>query len=228
MNFLLTNDDGIDAPGLAALARALEGLGPLATVAPDQHLSGCSHQATTHRELALTSFGDDRHALDGTPVDCTRVGLLHVAPDATWVISGINAGGNLGADVYLSGTVAAAREAALLGRSGIAVSQYVRRGLALDWEMAARWTRSVVETLLARYPQSGALWNVNLPHLEPGSPAPDVVFCQLDPHPLPVQFITTENRFRYFGVYQDRQRMPGHDVAVCFGGAIAVTGLLLG
>jgi 5'-nucleotidase len=228
MNFLLTNDDGIDAPGLAALARALEGLGPLATVAPDQHLSGCSHQATTHRELALTSLGGDRHALDGTPVDCTRVGLLHVAPETEWVISGINAGGNLGADVYLSGTVAAAREAALLGRSGIAVSQYVRRGLPLDWEMAARWTRSVVETLIARYPQSGALWNVNLPHLEPGSPAPDVVFCQLDPHPLPVQFVMTENRFRYYGVYQDRQRVPGHDVAVCFGGAIAVTGLLLG
>ncbi len=228
MNFLLTNDDGIEAPGLAALARALEGLGTLTTVAPDQHLSGCSHQATTHRELALATFGAGRHALDGTPVDCTRVGLLHVAPEAEWVVSGINQGGNLGADVYLSGTVAAAREAALLGRSGVAVSQYVRRGLPLDWEMSARWTRTVVEMLIARYPQRGGLWNVNLPHLEPGSRTPDVVFCQLDPHPLPVQFVVTENTFRYFGVYQDRQRMPGHDVALCFAGSITVTGLLLG
>jgi 5'-nucleotidase len=227
MNFLLTNDDGIEAPGLAALARALEGFGTLATVAPDQHLSGCSHQATTHRELVLTTYAEGRYALDGTPVDCARVGLLHVAPEAEWVVSGINEGGNLGADVYLSGTVAAAREAALLGRSGIAVSQYVRRGLPLDWEMSGRWTRTVVEMLIDRYPQRGALWNVNLPHLEPGS-RPDVVFCQLDPHPLPVQFVATENTFRYFGIYQDRQRMPGHDVAVCFGGAIAVTGLLLG
>ncbi|MBX9788665.1 MAG: 5'/3'-nucleotidase SurE [Pirellulales bacterium] len=228
MNFLLTNDDGIEAPGLAALARAFEGLGSLATVAPDQHLSGCSHQATTHRDLTLTPHGPQRWALDGTPVDCARVGLLHVAPETSWVVSGINAGGNLGADVYLSGTVAAAREAALLGRSGIAVSQYVRRGLPLDWDCAARWTRTVVELLLARYPQRGALWNVNLPHLPSDSRPPDVVFCQLDPHPLPVQFIAQENTFRYFGVYQDRQRMPGHDVAVCFGGAIAVTGLLLG
>ncbi|MGD9648575.1 MAG: 5'/3'-nucleotidase SurE [Pirellulales bacterium] len=228
MNLLLTNDDGIEAPGLAALAGALAGLGSLTTVAPDQHLSGCSHQATTHRELVLTTFPGDRHSLDGTPVDCARVGLLHVAPAAEWVVSGINQGGNLGADVYHSGTVAAAREAALLGRSGIAVSQYVRRGLPVDWELAASWTRIVVELLIARYPERGGLWNVNLPHLEPGSPTPDVVFCQIDPHPLPVQFVAADNRFRYFGVYQDRQRMPGHDVAVCFGGAIAVSGLLLG
>jgi 5'-nucleotidase len=159
VKFLLTNDDGIEAPGILALEEALRGLGQCITVAPDQHLSGCSHQATTHRPLELTRLAERRFALNGTPVDCTRVALLHLAPDCDWVIAGINAGGNLGADVYLSGTVAAAREGALLGKRGIAISQYFnfRQGLPMDWNNATRWTQALVRMLMNAYPEEGTL-----------------------------------------------------------------------
>lgn len=227
LKFLLTNDDGISAPGIFALEQAMSRLGECLTLAPDEHLSGCSHQATTHRPLTLTEVSAGRYQLDGTPVDCTRVGLLRLLPDCDWVVSGINLGGNLGADVYLSGTVAAAREGALFDRRGIAVSQYVRRGLEVDWNQAADWAARIVGALIARYPQPGTLWNVNLPHLEPGSSAPNVVFCQLDPHPLPVDFRLEDGKLRYQGRYQDRRREPGRDVDLCFAGNIVVTQLLL-
>ncbi len=126
---------------------AIEPWGPAVVVAPDRHLSGCSHQATTSRPLELKPLAQHRFALDGSPVDCTRLGLGHVAPATTWVISGVNEGGNLGADVYLSGTVAAAREACLLGKPAIAISQYVARR-PVDWELTARWTRKVLALLL--------------------------------------------------------------------------------
>ncbi len=227
MKFLLTNDDGIDAPGLVALEQALRETADCVVIAPDTHLSGCSHQATTHRPLELKAVGTQRYALNGTPVDCTRVGFVHLAPDCEWVISGINAGGNLGADVYHSGTVAAAREAALLCKRGIAVSQYVRRGLPIDWDLAARWTRYLVTSLVERYSEPGCLWNVNLPHLDPGSGDPAIVFCQLDPHPLPVKYRVIENQLHYEGNYPQRPREPGRDVERCFAGNIVVSQLLL-
>lgn len=228
MKFLLTNDDGIDAPGLAALAEALVGLGQRVIVAPHQHLSGCSHQATTHRPLELTELAADRHMLDGTPVDCTRVALAHLAPDIDWVISGINAGGNLGADVYLSGTVAAVREAALLGKPGIALSQYVHRRWPIDWAPSVRLAMAALQELLARPHEPGAFWNVNLPEVDVADEPVALVDCPLDPNPLPVAFHHEEGRLHYRGKYQDRARTPGGDVDVCFSGRIAITRLRLG
>lgn len=227
MKMLLTNDDGIDAPGLAALAEAAEGLGQLAVVAPAAAHSGCSHQVTTHRPLALAARGS-WHVLDGTPADCARVGLWHVLRDADWVVSGINAGGNLGADVYHSGTVAAVREAVLLGRRGIAISQYFRRDAPLDWATSARWTRVVLEELLALPLAKGGFWNVNLPHLEPGAPLPERVFCRLDGNPLPVDYTWLDGKLHYLPAYRDRRRDPGADIDVCFSGRIAITELRLG
>jgi 5'/3'-nucleotidase len=227
LKFLLTNDDGIEAPGLAALDRALDSLGQRLVVAPDKHLSGCSHQATTDRGLHLRLSRGEWHALDGTPVDCTRIGLAHLAQDVDWVLSGINEGGNLGADVYLSGTVAAAREAALLGKPAVAVSQYRRRRETVDWERASRWTRRVVSLLLSRPRAAGTFWNVNLPDSAAQPDEPEIVFCPMDPHPLPVRYRLEDGRLRYHGVYQDRLRAPGRDVEVCFSGAIAVTELVL-
>jgi len=227
MKFLLTNDDGIDAPGIAALQQAMARFGEAVVLAPDRHLSGCSHQSTTHRELSLAQVATDRHALDGTPVDCVRIGLGHVAPDVDWVMSGINEGGNLGADLYCSGTVAAVREAALLGKPGIAVSQYRRRDSAAHWDRAARWTEDVVRLLLAKHAETGVFWNVNLPDPPDASARPEIVFCPLDPHPLPVGFRLVEGRYRYAGNYHDRPRHAGHDIDVCFSGAIAVTRIVL-
>lgn len=230
MKFLLINDDGIHAPGLSALERAVARLGAHVTVAPNQHLSGCGHQATTHRPLQLTSLAENRHMLDGTPADCTRVGLTHVAPDVDWVIAGVNEGGNLGADVYMSGTVAAVREAALLGKPGIAVSHYVRRDLAVDWERVTEWTETVLRgiingELLNVPPATGQFWSVNFPHLDPGTDFPTILECPLDPNPLPVAFDRRNGLLHYRGNYHARRRNPGHDVDVCFSGKIAVTRL---
>jgi 5'-nucleotidase len=223
VNFLLTNDDGIDAPGLAALQEASAPWGPAVVVAPDRHLSGCSHQATTSRGLLLLEVGPDRYTLDGSPVDCTRIGLLRVAPQTQWVLSGINEGGNLGADVYLSGTVAAAREACLLGKPAIAISQYVRKR-PVDWPLAARCTRHVLEMLLARPPDAGSFWNVNLPHptVEQAG-LPECVFCSIDPHPLPLDYELRDGRLHYRARYQDRQRAAGYDVELCFSGRITIS-----
>jgi len=227
MKFLLTNDEGIDAPGLAALEQAARGLGDCVVVAPDRHLSGCGHQTTTDRHLQLTQTAEGWHALDGTPVDCVRIAQAHVAPDADWVLAGINEGGNLGADLYRSGTVAAVREAALLGKPGIAFSQYRRRDSAADWDRAARWTVDVARLILARPTEPGVFWNVNLP--DPLHPVamPEIVFCPADPHPFPVDFHFADGRFRHSGNYHERPRDPGHDIAVCFSGCISVTRVLL-
>jgi 5'-nucleotidase len=167
------------------------------------------------------------YAVAGTPADCVRVGLHRLVPETTWVLSGINAGGNLGADVYHSGTVAAVREAVLYDKPGIALSQYLKRGLPLDWDRAAAWVVPVLRDLMARPWTRGMFWNVNLPHLEPGAPDPEVVFCRLDPAPLPVSFREEGGLFHYEGNYHLRRREPGTDVDVCFGGKIAVTEITL-
>jgi 5'-nucleotidase len=227
MKFLLTNDDGIDAPGLAALQAAAHGLGKTVTVAPAFHVSGCSHQVTTQQPLRLAVRGEARFAVEGTPADCVRVALHSLAPDVTWVLSGINAGGNLGADVYVSGTVAAVREAVLHGRPGIAVSHYIKRGLAVDWERAARWLTPLLRDLVAQSWTPGTLWNINLPHLEPGTPEPEWVLCSLDAHPLPVTFRREGDLLHYEGNYHLRSRAQGADVDICFQGKIAVTKLSL-
>src|SRR5437764_14701467 len=127
MKLLLTNDDGIDAPGLAALLAAARPLGEPVLVAPLAAHSGCSHRVTTDGPIRV-EHRPAGFAVEGTPADCVRVALHDIVRDAAWVLSGINAGGNLGADVYISGTVAAVREAVLHGYPGVAVSQYRKRG----------------------------------------------------------------------------------------------------
>lgn len=222
-HFLLTNDDGLEHPGMAALESAMAAHGATSVVAPHTMLSGCSHQVTVWRPLELTQAGNNRHALDGTPADCARIGLTHVAPECEWVVSGINEGGNLGADVYISGTVAAVREGVLLGRRGIAFSHYRRRKASIDWEQASRWADEVAGELFKHSCPPGCFWNVNLPHLESGEDMPEIVYCPLDPNPLPVRFRTEAGKFVYHALYQDRQRDEGCDVDVCFSGRISAT-----
>jgi 5'-nucleotidase len=227
MNFLLTNDDGIDAPGLAALGAAVANLGPCAWIAPFEPHSGCSHRVTTDGPLKVMPREELRWAIVGTPADCVRLGLTHFASQSTWVLSGINHGGNLGADVHHSGTVAAVREAALHGIPGIAVSQYHKRGMEIDWPRAVRWIKPLVADLLARPHQPGAFWNINLPHLPAEAPDPAVVFCPLDTSPLPIRYREEDGLWHYCGNYHERPRQQGSDVDVCFGGAIAVSLLRL-
>jgi len=143
MKFLVTNDDGIEAAGLEALVHAARPLGESIIVAPAGPQSGVSHAVTWGRGVQIEARGEKGFAIHGTPADCTRLGLLHVVKDATWVLSGINHGSNLGADMYYSGTVAAVREAVLHGWPGIALSHYFKKGMEYDWPRAASHTPSL-------------------------------------------------------------------------------------
>ncbi|MGE0760524.1 MAG: 5'/3'-nucleotidase SurE [Pirellulaceae bacterium] len=224
MKALLTNDDGVDAPGLQMLHELANQLGIPTVVAPHTALSGCSHQVTTDRPLTVRECTSSRYAVDGTSSDCVRLGLMHLAPDVDWVLSGINDGGNLGVDVLMSGTVGAAREAALLGKKAIALSQYRRRDLPFEWSWARDLAASVLETILRRPLPPRCFWNVNLPVSYQGKgPLPDIVFCPLDPHPLPVRYEVRDGAFHYRSNYQARARRAGSDVDICFSGRITVT-----
>ena len=220
---ILTNDDGIEAPGLAALVAAVAGLGAVRVVAPLGPWSSKAHAVTTHGPIRIEARPGGRFAVDGSPADCVRLALHHLAPGAAWVLSGINAGGNLGNDIHHSGTVAAAREAVLHGRPAIALSHYLARGRPVDWSAAARRAAAVLRDLLARPWVPGTFWNVNLPHPEPGAPEPVVVPCPLDPSPLPLRFRVEGDLAHYDGDYQRRARVPAGDVATCFGGQIALS-----
>jgi 5'-nucleotidase len=221
VRLILTNDDGIDAPGLAALARAASGLGDLQIVAPSGPQSGCGHVVTTHRPVEFARRHASSASVSGTPADCVRLALHHLATGANWVLSGINAGGNLGADVYHSGTVAAAREAAFHGVPAIAVSHYIAKGLEIDWDRAVEVVGPILRKLMARPCPRGHFWNVNLPH--PLSPDAEWVECPVDTSPHPLVYQLDGDRAQYVGNYHERPRQPGADVATCLGGRIAAS-----
>lgn len=223
MKLLLTNDDGIDAPGLQALREAAHAVGQPTIAAPLSERSGAAHRVTTAAPIQLKTRHEQAYAIDGTPADCVRLGLFSLVPDAAWVLSGINSGGNLGADVHHSGTVAAVREAVVHGRPGIAVSHYKRKNSEIDWNRAVRWTIPLLKDLMERPYEAGTFWSINLPDLPPGVAAPEAVFCALDPNPLPLDYVREGDAFYYSGNYHHRRRNPGSDVDVCFGGKIAIT-----
>ncbi len=223
---ILTNDDGIEAPGLAVLREAVQALGQTAVVvAPQGGWSGCGHQVTTQTPIQIEQRSPTEYAIAGTPADCVRIALNHLKVETAWVLAGVNHGGNLGSDVYISGTVAAVREAALHRVPGIAISQYRQSPHAIDWNQTRLQTLRVLTTLFAQMPPPGAFWNVNLPHTIPPLTEPDLIFCRPCTQPLPSQFQQIGDTLHYASRYRDRQRDPGADVEVCFGGAIAITQL---
>lgn len=161
MRILLSNDDGVHAPGLRALATAFSG-DEVWVVAPDREQSASSHSISLHRPLRLHEVGPRHFSVDGTPTDAVYMGLNHVLrgrlPDL--VISGINHGPNLGNDVLYSGTVAAAREGALLGVNAIAVS--LASGPPFAFDHAAAFAAALARRLLANHAPV-TLLNVNVP-----------------------------------------------------------------
>jgi len=118
------------------------------------------------------------------------------------------------------------REAALLGRPGIAVSQYIRKGMALEWERSAAMALPVIAELIDEGCPSKGYWNVNLPHLETGDRAA-VIRCDPDNEPLDIRFRKEGDHFHYDGNYRSRRRTQGRDTEQCFGGSITVSCLLL-
>jgi len=164
MHILITNDDGYLAPGIKILAQELSQVAEISVVAPDRNKSGASNSLTLTRPLRVEQSAEGSYYVDGTPTDCVHLalsGLLEQAPDM--VVSGINAGPNLGDDVLYSGTVAAAMEGRYLGLPAIAVSLVGKP--ARHYQSAAQITRRVIERLALNPLPDDTLLNINVPDL---------------------------------------------------------------
>jgi 5'-nucleotidase len=162
-SILLTNDDGVDAPGIVALHRALADLGEVVRVAPDRDQSGAGHALTLNHPLRIRQVGEAAYAVDGTPTDCVNLGIFHLLkqrPDL--VVSGINPSPNLGDDITYSGTVSAALEGTLLGVPSFAVSYDGEPGRA-RFDEPARVAVEVARRVLSDGLQADMLLNVNVP-----------------------------------------------------------------
>ena len=163
MHIMVTNDDGIHAPGIIALAEALHELGDVTVVAPDRERSAAGHSLTLHSPLRVFELRPGWFAVDGTPTDCVNMGIHSLLPDKPdLVVSGINHGPNLGDDITYSGTVAAAMEANLMGIPAIAVSlgTFERHG---HFDAAARVAVRVARQVLANGLPADTFLNVNIP-----------------------------------------------------------------
>ncbi|MGD9742043.1 MAG: 5'/3'-nucleotidase SurE [Dongiaceae bacterium] len=162
---LVTNDDGINAPGIKILEKVARSLcRDVWVVAPEVEQSGASHALTIRRPLQVRKVSRHRFAVEGTPTDCVllAVNALLEGRRPDLVLSGINRGANLGEDVHYSGTVAAAMEATLLGIPAVAMSQ-LRTGQVVHWSTAEAHAATVVKKLAAIEWQKGVLINVNFP-----------------------------------------------------------------
>ena len=176
MHILVTNDDGVQAPGLLALAQAMQSLGEVSVLAPDHNWSASGHVKTLHRPLRVKEValadGSPAFATDGAPSDCVALALLGFLPKTIdLVVSGINPNANLGHDVTYSGTVTAAMEGAIWGLPAIAVSLETpeNHGGSVDYSSAARIALKIAKKMIAaRDRPPNLLLNVNIPYLPEG------------------------------------------------------------
>ncbi len=222
---LITNDDGLWAPGLESLARVARSFGRVVAVAPDRNRSAISSALSLHSILRLHDLGMSRYACDGTPVDCVLLGtrsLLERAPD--WVLSGINHGCNLGEDVFYSGTVAAAFEGVLQHARSAAFSLHPNGSL----EVAEAWIERFLQRWEGMDLPEHRIWNINLPAGEPkgfrltnqdNRTYHDVVERREDPRGAPYYWIG--------GALPTYARNPGSDAAAVAEGWISATPLRL-
>ena len=238
MRILLTNDDGISAPGLQALRRALvalDGVG-VDVIAPDSNRSATARSITTRSPLSVeeVEFGDGHvgFATDGTPVDCVRfaeLGLVGGRPDM--IVSGINHGANLGDDITYSGTVAAALEGIVLGIPAVAVSQQSSGGGmgfvsgSFDFAIAAAFTAQLVERLRTETMPEATLINVNCPAGEPSGVEGTSLGKRIYNDELRLVDEDGGNRRRYeiYGWKPGYEEIEGTDLYAVAAGRIAVT-----
>jgi 5'-nucleotidase len=223
LKIVATNDDGYDQAGLAALVAALKPLGEVTVVAPAAPQSSVGHQVTMRLPIRVDRMDGHTYVVHATPADCTRLAVKALVPDADWVIAGINPGANLGSDVYQSGTVAAAREAAILGVHAIAFSQYIAPEWTVDWPAARLQATKCIAAIFKKPLEPGQFWNINLPSPINTDSVLAQRICPLDKHPHRYRYVEDDGIFRYRGVIHDRPRSAGSDVDVCFGGMISVT-----
>jgi 5'-nucleotidase len=170
-HILVTNDDGVTAPGLFALVEALRGLGDVSVLAPDRNWSASGHVKTLHRPLRVKEIqlqdGSKALASDGAPSDCVALAVMGILSDIDLVVSGINPHANIGHDVTYSGTVTAAMEAVICGLPGLAVSldSPDNHPGELNYEPAAEYARRVAELMLKKKFPEEVVLNLNVPYL---------------------------------------------------------------
>ena len=226
MKILITNDDGWGYDGIQALERIASQLGEVWTVAPLRPMSGISHQMTFEAPMTFEEKGPRSFALDGTPADCVRVAMTQLDTEFDWVFSGINRGANLGNDTFVSGTVAAAREATFFDCNSIAISQHLRKfNEPFDWTKAERLAERFIPQLLERNVSSRTWFNINLPDVEESKlRSMELTETELDPNPLPANYQRTDDgKLLYCGEYKSRPRKENCDIDVCFKGFVSLT-----
>jgi len=229
---LLTNDDGVYAPGLLALKQALAPLGEVVVFAPDHNWSAAGHTKTMHKPLRIeeVTLADGSPALtsNGAPSDCVALAVLGIVePPIDLVVSGINAGVNLGYDITYSGTVAGAMEGVVNGIHAIAISQEYVAGEETSYTLAARVARQIAALVLERGLPKDTFLNVNVPahpdHIPPQIEVTrlgrrvyrDVLIKRLDPRGRPYYWIGGDPPT---GVPE-----PGTDVGAMAAGHVSVT-----
>jgi 5'-nucleotidase len=227
---LLTNDDGIDAPGLAVLVEiAAELAREVWVVAPEHDQSGVSHALSLHHPLRVVQYGPRRFGINGTPGDCAVMGICHLMPAAPdLVLSGVNRGANLGMETVFSGTVGGAMTAMLVGVRAIALSQVWTDRDNVRWGTARRLAPGVIERLLAIGWSEGTCLNVNFPDRAADEVGPltlarqgvgevqgMVVETRRDPRGFPYHWLTFRRGARSQG--------PDADTDAIAAGRIAVT-----
>ena len=238
MNLLLTNDDGFDAPGLQAAYNALRDMGTVHVVAPITERSTCSHTITLRNPITVERrshhlFGTS-FAVDGTPADCVRLASATLLEHPIHlVVAGINRGANAGVDTFYSGTVAGAREGAILGMNAVAVSQAIRTNVETDWSAAQAVTTTLIKQLVKETLPGPGFWSINLPAPIPTDPEKHVHRVGVAVHPMPMSFDRSDHddgktmEFGYGASYWLRDVSGPSDYSVIRDGGIAVTAIPL-
>jgi 5'-nucleotidase len=237
MNILLTNDDGYASAGFRAAFDAMCRFGKVFAVAPKAECSACSHTLTLRKPIAVEMLSHEHYgtvyAIDGTPADCVRLGIT-VLLDAKidLVVSGINHGANTGVDVFYSGTVAAAREAAIIGHRAIALSQALRRPIETSWDKVRDAAATVVEQIIGEELPGPGFWSINFPAPTPDEPHRHVHRVPIAVQPTPMAFDKLEaedgrTSYGYGAPYWSREVSEHSDYTVVRDGGIAVSAIPL-
>jgi 5'-nucleotidase len=231
---LITNDDGIRAPGLEVLRRVARKLSKdVWVIAPETEQSAASHSLTLRRPLRIRRISSRRLAVDGTPTDCVLLAINHVLRDRPpdLILSGVNRGANLGEDVTYSGTIAAAMEGTLMGVPSIAFSQLCEDNHPVKWSTAEQFAPEIITRLVAAPWPKNMFVNVNFPDLVVGSvrgievtaqgrrKIGDELIKRTDP--------SGEDYYWIGSARTEEARVAGTDLNAVLGGAISVTPLHL-
>ena len=234
MRILISNDDGINAPGFAVLERIAMSLSDdVWIIAPEIEQSGAGHSLTLHRPLRVRHIDERRMAVDGTPTDCVMLALNNLIPGARpeLILSGVNRGSNIADDVTYSGTIAAAMEGTILGVPSISLSQHYDDGDNVPWGIVEAHAGALIRRLIDVGWPKNVLINLNFPDIEPGREAAvevcrqgsykygDVLTERIDPRGRPYYWI---GEMRHTG-----RKIPGTDSTAIERGVITVTPLCL-